>query len=298
MKHERVVALGFFDGVHLGHAALLQKTRQLASALGAAAAVMSFDTHPDTLVFGHPVPLINTSAERERLMRARFGIDEVLLAHFDEQMMHMPWQTFVADYLIGRLHACHVVCGHDFRFGANGAGTPQRLREACASLGVGCDVIEKVELDGQTVSSTYIRQLLLEGQAARAARFLGHRHFISGTVVHGAHKGTGIGFPTANLPFAPDVLVPRHGVYLAQAEAAGQFWPALVNIGVHPTAGALPSAVLEAWLQGFDGDLYGQALSVELIRFTRPEQPFSSMQALRQQLLCDKKQLQEYFEQT
>lgn len=295
MNQTRVIALGFFDGVHLGHAALLQKTRARATKLGVTAAAMSFDTHPDTLVFGCAVPLINTARERERLMRERFGIDEVLLAHFDETMMRMDWHDFITGYLVGRLHACHVVCGHDFRFGSGGAGTPERLREACKALGIGCDVIDKITLDGQTVSSTYIRQLLLSGEAARAARFLGHRHLISGTVVRGAQNGRAIGFPTANIPFAPNVLVPKRGVYLAEATAQGRRYPALVNVGVHPTAGALPSPVLEAWLQGFDSDLYDQEISVELATFTRPERPFSSMQALQQQLLRDKQDLQEFF---
>lgn len=294
---KRVIALGFFDGVHLGHAALLQKTRARANELGAAAAAMSFDTHPDTLVFGCEVPLINTAAERQLLMRRLYGIDEIILAHFDKNMMHMPWRDFITEFLIGKLHACHVVCGHDFRFGDRGAGTPVLLQETCLALGVGCDVIEKVELDGTVVSSTYIRQLLLSGEASRAVRFLGHRHLVHGTVIHGAHNGRSIGFPTANISFAPGVLVPKRGVYLAEAEVEGRCWPALVNVGVHPTAGALAQPVLEAWLQGFDGDLYGRELSVWLAAFTRPERPFSSMQALRGQLARDKKDLEAYFKQ-
>ena len=294
---KRVIALGFFDGVQLGHAALLQKTRARATELGAAAAAMSFDTHPDTLVFGCEVPLINTAAERQLLMRRLYGIDEIILAHFDKNMMHMPWRDFITEFLIGKLHACHVVCGHDFRFGDRGEGTPVLLQETCLALGVGCDVIEKVELDGTVVSSTYIRQLLLSGEASRAVRFLGHRHLVHGTVKHGAHNGRSIGFPTANISFAPGVLVPKRGVYLAEAEVEGRCWPALVNVGVHPTAGALAQPVLEAWLQGFDGDLYGRELSVWLAAFTRPERPFSSMQALRGQLARDKKDLEAYFKQ-
>lgn len=294
---KRVIALGFFDGVHLGHAALLQKTRARANELGAAAAAMSFDTHPDTLVFGCEVPLINTAAERQLLMRRLYGIDEIILAHFDKNMMHMPWRDFITEFLIGKLHACHVVCGHDFRFGDRGEGTPVLLQETCLALGVGCDVIEKVELDGTVVSSTYIRQLLLSGEASRAVRFLGHRHLVHGTVIHGARNGRSIGFPTANISFALGVLVPKRGVYLAEAEVEGRCWPALVNVGVHPTAGALAQPVLEAWLQDFDGDLYGRELSVWLAAFTRPERPFSSMQALRGQLARDKKDLEAYFKQ-
>ena len=230
-------------------------------------------------------------------MRRLYGIDEIILAHFDKNMMHMPWRDFITDFLIGKLHACHVVCGHDFRFGDRGEGTPVLLQETCLALGVGCDVIEKVELDGTVVSSTYIRQLLLSGEASRAVRFLGHRHLVHGTVIHGAHNGRSIGFPTANISFAPGVLVPKRGVYLAEAEVEGRCWPALVNVGVHPTTGALAQPVLEAWLQGFDGDLYGRELSVWLAAFTRSERPFSSMQALRGQLARDKKDLEAYFKQ-
>ena len=158
MQHDRVLALGFFDGIHLGHAALLNKTRQRAQELGLTPAAMSFDTHPDTLVFGTRVPLLNTMAEREFLMRRLCGVEEVLFAHFDEAMMHMPWEVFVEDYLVRRLRARHVVCGHDFHFGDRGQGNPARLCEKCCALGVGCDVIPEIQLDGQCVSSTTIRR--------------------------------------------------------------------------------------------------------------------------------------------
>lgn len=117
---------------------------------------MSFDTHPDTLVFGTAVPLLNTMAERELLMRRLCGIEEVIFAHFDEAMMHMPWEVFIEDYLVRQLRARHVVCGHDFHFGDRGQGNPDRLREKCRALGVGCDVIPEIQLDGQCVSSTAI----------------------------------------------------------------------------------------------------------------------------------------------
>ena len=131
MQHDRVLALGFFDGIHLGHAALLNKTRERARELSLTPAAMSFDTHPDTLVFGTAVPLLNTMAERELLMRRLCGIEEVIFAHFDEAMMHMPWEVFIEDYLVRQLRARHVVCGHDFHFGDRGQGNPNRLREKC-----------------------------------------------------------------------------------------------------------------------------------------------------------------------
>ena len=165
MVHDCVLALGFFDGIHLGHAALLDRTRQRAQALGLTPAALSFDTHPDTLVFGTAVLLLNTMAERGLLMRRLCGMERVIFAHFDEAMMHMPWQVFVEDYLVRQLHAKHVVCGHDFHFGDRGQGDPVRLQEKCRELGIGCDVIPEIRVDGSTVSSTRIRKAVEEKAA-------------------------------------------------------------------------------------------------------------------------------------
>ena len=205
----------FFDGIHLGHAALLDRTRQRAQALGLTPAALSFDTHPDTLVFGTAVPLLNTMAERELLMRRLCGMERVIFAHFDEAMMHMPWQVFVEDYLVRQLHAKHVVCGHDFHFGDRGQGDPARLQEKCRELGIGCDVIPEIRVDGSAVSSTRIRRLLQTGRCEEAVRLLGHGQLVTGCVTRGAGRGAGLGFPTANVPFAPGVLVPAFGVYRA-----------------------------------------------------------------------------------
>ena len=125
----RVIALGFFDGVHIGHGALLRRTRERATELGLRAAAMSFDSHPDTLVSGVPVPLINSMDDRAALMRRLYGIDDVIFAHFDRAMMEMPWEDFLGDFLVRQHGAAHLVCGHDFRFGYRGQGTPERLRE-------------------------------------------------------------------------------------------------------------------------------------------------------------------------
>lgn len=296
MENKRVLALGFFDGIHLGHAALLNKTRERAQALGATPAAMSFDVHPDTLVFGAPVPLLGTMAEREYLMRRLCGIEEVIFAHFDAVMMHMPWKFFIEEYLIGTLHACHVVCGHDFHFGDRGAGTPERLSAVCAAHGISCDIIPEIRVDGQSVSSTHIRTLLQTGDCRTAVRLLGHGHLVSGTVHRGAGRGAGLGFATANVPFAPGVLVPAFGVYRAEAETDGTRYPACVNIGVHPTLGSLGSPVLEANLIGFSGDLYGKSLRIWLEDHLRGELRFDSIDALRAQVLHDKKTVEDFYQ--
>lgn len=288
MNERRVIALGFFDGVHIGHGALLKKTCERATELGAIPAAMSFDTHPDTLVFGTPTELLNTMDERKHLLQSLYGIEDVIFCHFDKAMMNMDWEAFVEDYLVRELHACHLVCGHDYHFGARGFGNAERLTEKCRALGLGCDVIGEVKLDGVTVSSTYLRRLLKEGRMEEAVRFLGHGHIISGIVQHGDSRGHTLGLPTANLALDASLLVPAFGVYGGWADAGelGRF-PAAVNLGVHPTVHELPRPVAEASLLGFEGDLYGKFLRLELLFQVRPEQRFSSLPELTAQIARD-----------
>ena len=279
-----VLALGFFDGVHLGHGGLLKKTREVADRLGLPAAALTFDTHPDTLVFGAKVPLLNTPEVRKDLMQSLYGIDEVLTLHFDRATMDQPWQEFVRKTLLRTYRAAHVVCGHDYRFGAGGRGTPEKLAEECARLGLGFDCIPEIRLEGQTVSSTLIRSLLESGETAKAVRFLGHPHILTGTVISGRHLGRTLGIPTANLSVPEGILVPKFGVYAARAVFDGQTRPAVVNIGVRPTVDG-HTVTVEPWILDFDGDLYGHALRLELTDFLRPEQKFASLEALRSEIL-------------
>ena len=296
MQTNRVLALGFFDGVHLGHGALLRRTRQLADQLGCRAAALSFDVPPTQVITGTPVPLISSVEERELLLRGLYDMDDVLIRRFDQALMHLPWQDYVTKLLLEELHAVHVVCGADHRFGYRGEGTPERLQALCAKHGVGCDIIEKVELDGAPISSTRIRALLSSGDLDAAVRLLGHPQLCTGVVTHGAHRGSAIGFPTANLPFPAGALVPPFGVYCAKARLQdGQEFPAVVNIGVHPTAGSLAAPILEANLCGYHGGLYGQPLQVWLYHQLRPEQQFSSMEALRDMIQQNKQQTLAYF---
>ncbi len=290
----RVIALGFFDGVHIGHGALLHRTRERATQLGLRAAAMSFDSHPNALVFGEAVRLINTMDDRARLMRRLYGIDDVIFAHFDRAMMEMPWEEFLGDFLVRENGAVHLVCGHDFRFGYRGEGDAEKLRTYCAAHGLGCDVIPPVTIDGRTVSSTYIRALIAEGRMEEAERFLGHAHLLSGPVRHGYGRGGKIDMPTANLAFPAGVLVPAYGVYAAEAEVNGTRFAAIVNVGIHPTVGALDAPVLEAWIQGDCGDLYGKEMTVFLYHQIRGERKFPSMEALKEQVLRDTEEAMDY----
>ena len=207
---ERVIALGFFDGVHLGHAALLRRTAEEAAARGVTPAVFTFDRVPKEVLTGIPCPLINSPEDRADLVRRLYGIRDVIMVPFDDEMRTTSWEDFVTKILVERYHAVHLVAGHDHHFGHKNQGSPELLVQKCAELGLGCDIIPKVEIGGITVSSTYIRRLVELGQIERANRFLGHPHTLTQVVRHGRRIGRTIGIPTVNLTAPPHVLVPIH----------------------------------------------------------------------------------------
>ncbi|MCQ4865523.1 riboflavin biosynthesis protein RibF [Pseudoflavonifractor phocaeensis] len=295
-EQKRVIALGFFDGVHRGHGALLSRVAGKAAELGAAPAAVTFDTHPENLIFGSPMPLINSPLDRAELMRRYYGIREVIVAHFDDRMMHMPWEDFITEFLVREHGAVHLVAGHDFHFGYKGEGNPDRLREKCARLGVGCDIIPKVELDGITISSTYIRTLLAQGEIERANYFLGHPHTLTDTVHHGKKLGSTLGFPTVNLRFQPGVLIPARGVYAARVWFEnGESRCAVTNVGVRPTVDSHGEVNVEGFILDFDGDLYGQTVRMEFYRYLRGEQKFPTLEALREEIMRNAEETRAYF---
>ena len=285
---ERVIALGFFDGVHRGHGALLRRAAEEARRRGCTPAVFTFDRPPKEVITGIPCPLINSPEDRSGLVKRLYGIDEMLMVPFDDEMRTTPWDRFVTDILVGRYGAVHLVAGHDHHFGYKNQGSPELLREKCAELGLGCDIIPAVTLDGVTVSSTHIRKLLEEGGVETARAFLGHPHVLTQTVGHGRRLGRTIGVPTANLVAPPHVLLPRRGVYAAKVTLPdGRAFGGVTNVGIRPTVNHGQDVTVEPWILDFDGDLYGQKLRVEFFRRLREERKFDSLEALRAQIQCD-----------
>ena len=293
---KRAIALGFFDGVHIGHGALLRRTKERAEEIGALPSVLSFDVHPDTLVFGREVPLINSALGREDLIRRLYGIDNVVFLHFNRHMMCMPWRDF-ADSLIGELNVGWIVAGHDFSFGHRGEGTAEKLKAYCEERGLGCDVIPPVMLDGRIVSSTWIRSLIAEGEMEQAARCLGHPHTLLDTVHSGYHLGTKMGAPTINMHFPEGVIVPKHGVYAAKVFLEdGSEHVAVTNVGVRPTVGEGNRLTVESHLLNYSGNLYGRQARLEFHRFLRPEQKFESFEQLSEQIRRDAEEARRYFD--
>ena len=297
MKVEKtVIALGFFDGVHRGHGALLREAAERAGELNAAPAVFTFDRSPKEFVTGKPVLLINSNDDRRDIIRRVYGIQRVIFAPFDREMMTMPWQDFITELLVKQYGAVHLVAGHDYRFGHKNEGTVERLREKCRELGLGCDIIPKVELEGITVSSTYVRTLLEQGDVERAALFLGHPHCLSQTVRHGQRLGRTIGIPTVNLAVPAHVLTPERGVYITRAFLPdGRSCPGVTNVGTRPTVTEGDTVSVETYLLGFDGDLYGQTVRLDFYKRLRGEVKFPSLEALRQEILRNVAETEAYF---
>ena len=293
MNNKCIFALGFFDGVHIGHQALLKTCCELAKEHHVKAAAVTFDSHPDALVLGKAPQLINTGSDRLKLLR-RYGIGPVYTFHFNKETMSMPWRGFIDELL--ELGACGFVCGDDFRFGYKGEGNAQKLLQVCDELGLPCSVVPEQTLDGIRASSTHIRSLLEQGKMATAVRFLGHPHILSGKVTSGRHLGRTIGIPTANLRLPEWVVCPAFGVYACQVEVEGQIFQAVTNVGMRPTVGGHHITV-ESWILDFDGDLYGSDLSVSFHKFLRPEQKFGSLEELQAQIRKDALQTREFFRQ-
>lgn len=307
-KQPTVIALGFFDGVHLGHGALLRRVRETADRLGAVPAAFTFDRSPTAAITGQPVPLLTALGDRTSLMERLYGVRKVAIASFTA-MQHMDWEDFITDYLVGKLGVVHVVAGHDFHFGYMGKGNPERLRAKCGALGVGCDIIEKVELDGITVSSTYIRTLVAQGEMERSAQFLGHPHGFSGTVTRGRRLGSRLGFPTVNLSLPAQVITPAFGVYAAKVWVYPDYpdhhaclpgegpYAAVTNVGVRPTVPDSDGRVtVESFLLDYDGDLYGRQIRVEFYKHLRGERKFPTLDELAEEIRRNAGQTREYFQ--
>lgn len=277
-----IYALGFFDGVHIGHAALLSRCHALAEAAGGVAGVVTFGDHPDALVLGNTPPLINTPRDRERMLRDKFHMDTVVTLPFDQRMKAMPWEDFLA-MLRRDYGAAGFVCGEDFRFGHKGLGTARELRAYCEREKLPCSVVPEQTIDGIRVSSTYIRSQIQEGDMATAVKFLGHPHILTGTVVHGKALGRRLGIPTANLQLPEGLVMPKFGVYACRCLIDGKAYPAVTNIGTRPTVEG-QNITVEPWILDYTGDLYGREITLEFHYFIRPERKFASLEELKAEI--------------
>ena len=294
--NKTIYALGFFDGVHLGHAALLKTCRELAREADCRCGAVTFGTHPDALVQHRMPVLINAPRDRELLLREEFHMDTVLTLPFDEQMRSMPWEDFLE--MLRKDHgAAGFVCGDDFRFGYRGQGDARRLETYCRRENLPCAVVPEQTLDGIRVSSSYIRSQIESGDMATAVRFLGHPHILRGTVVHGRALGRTLGIPTANLRLIPGMVVPRFGVYACCCIIDGKAYPAVTNVGTRPTVEG-QSVTVEPWILDYSGDLYDREITLQFYYFIRPEKKFPDLTALQAEIRRNAEETRAYLSGT
>jgi len=281
-----IVALGNFDGFHLGHQAVVARAVDRARAEGRPALVATFDPHPVRHFRPDAEPFRLTTLDQRARLFAEAGADGMVVFHFDAALAALPADAFIAERLIGALRVAGVVTGEDFTFGHAKSGNIATLRAAGARAGFSVDTVGAVLLDGEPVSSTRIRAALRGGDPRGAARLLTRPFAIEGVVQHGDKLGRTIGYPTANLEMGP-YLRPAYGIYAVCGRLSdGRVLKGAANLGVRPTFDP-PKELLEPHFFDFSGDLYGQVIGVELIEWLRAEAKFDSLDALVAQMDLD-----------
>lgn len=280
-----VLSIGFFDGMHLGHADIARRALRLRKP-GMHAGVLTFSNHPASFLRpGSEPPLICTPEERIDLL-ARAGYDECFFVRFDETISSIGAERFLRETLIERLDVRAVVVGKNFRFGHKRGGDTAMMARVFGETGVTFEAVENtVDDEGERISSTRIRALIANGDVEQADRLLGHSYELRGPVVLGAGRGHDLGFPTANVAVSPKLL-PRDGVYACTARFDGRDRAALVSIGTNPTFDGTTRTV-EAWLQDFQQTIYGKELALRDLRFVREQQRFSNVEELLAQMHDD-----------
>jgi len=280
-----VVALGVFDGVHLGHRAILGTAVARARSAGLEALACTFDRHPSEVLQPGRAPAMITTLDERTALIGEAGVDGVVVLEFTRELAAVEPEAFVKDTLLGRLRARAIVVGFNHRFGRGARGDARLLEGLAGRLGFQAHVVPPMVVDGAPVSSSEVRAALQRGDVAAAARCLGRPYAIVGGVTAGAGRGRSLGFPTANVDSDRILLVPK-GVYRGRLEVEGRWHLAVVNVGVQPTFGETTLAV-EAHLPDFTGDIYGRVVRLEFVDRLRDELRFPSVEALREQIARD-----------
>ncbi|GAB7564612.1 bifunctional riboflavin kinase/FAD synthetase [Methylobacillus methanolivorans] len=292
--HPLAVAIGNFDGVHLGHQALLQRLNEVAAAQGLKSAVMTFEPHPREFFAPDQAPARLTSLREKLELFAEAGVEYVYVCHFNRRFAAITVEAFMQDILRNALDARAVLVGEDFRFGAGRQGSMQDFVRA----GFNLQSQPQVNLDGKRVSSTAIREALAQGQLVEAARLLGRPYSISGKVVHGDKLARELGYPTANIHMLHD-RPPFFGIYAVKleglAEGNGADLPGVASLGVRPTVKQNGKPTLEVHLFDFNGDIYGKHVRVKFMHKIRDEMKFDSLDTLKYWIAKDAEMARDYF---
>ena len=285
------LAMGNFDGIHIGHSKILEKLIEIAKVKNLIPILLTFDPHP-RILFGENFYLLSTVYERELLLR-KFDLPMIVHIRFDEKLANTSYRDFIEQYIVKSLGAKVVIVGYDHHFGKNREGNPQALSELGEKLGFETIVMKPVKHNETDVKSNFIRNLISQGQIERANEFLGHLYLVVGKVIAGRGLGRQIGYPTANLSLQSYKLIPPDGVYAAKSYPAnwGKPYNSMVYIGRAPTFN-LPQKMFETHIFDYDGKpLYGKHIGVELIKFIREDRYFRTVEALKAQIDNDAEQV-------
>jgi riboflavin kinase/FMN adenylyltransferase len=285
--HQPVLALGNFDGMHRGHLKIIERVRRGADERAGTAIAMTFDPHPSKIVRPDKAPpLLMTNLQKLDALN-RSGMHGVAIVRFTPALALWDPETFVRNVLVEWLHVSEVWVGANFLFGHDRTGTFSVLRSLGARYGFRAEKIDPVRYKEFVVSSTRIRRLINEGRVDEAGALLGHHYTIDGTVVHGQHRGQGLGFPTANL-CTDNELIPPRGVYATTVTIEGVVYPSVTNIGRRPTFEEADESVIETHLLDVERDLYGTKLRLGIVQRVRDEKKFDNLEALKQQIGADR----------
>ncbi|MCE2928071.1 MAG: bifunctional riboflavin kinase/FAD synthetase [Candidatus Caenarcaniphilales bacterium] len=280
------VALGMFDGVHLGHQEVLKKAVQYAQEHNLQSAVVTMDDHPCKLT-KNCMPLLITPLQSKLIALEKLGFDVVYVLHFDETLMNTRAQDYLQKFLINIMNAKYIVTGYDHYFGKDREGSPEYLRNWGLKNHTETQLVPAFSLGQTLVKSSILRDLISQGKIKEANLYLGYNFFIYGKVIKGKQLGSQIGFPTANIETAEHQLLPATGVYEAKTYIDGKTFEVAVNIGYRPTVDQNTKLSVEAHVIGFSGDLYNKFLNIEFINKIREEKKFNSIEELKQQIKFD-----------
>ena len=281
-----VTALGNFDGVHMGHRQIIERTVKLAEAAGMKSAVFTFSNHTRTLLKHQPAVKNILYTEEKAAIMESMGIDYLFNIPFTPEILKMPPEAFVRELLLDTFMTREVYCGFNYRFGHKAAGNPELLMKLGQELGFAIHVQNPYKINGIVVSSTHIRQLIQEGRMEECARFMGRPYSIGGEVVVGNRLGRTIGFPTSNIMIDETMATPSNGVYITYCNYNGVKYPSITNVGIKPTIGTYAKNV-ETHIFNFDKELYGKEIRVEFVKKTRDEKKFDDVEALSAQIRSD-----------
>ncbi len=295
-KSPCVVALGCFDGVHLGHSEVIKKARAIADEHGCLCAVWTFDEPPKNYFLKRAVPMITDKKQKTRLISA-LGVDKFISVPFTKETANISAEDFFEEILKKRLKAVHIVCGFNYSFGKEGKGNADTLKTLCERNGIGLTVLSPISVSGITVSSSSIRDALTNGETETATALLGRPYALRTVVISGQHLARKLGFPTVNQEFSSRMLIPKYGVYVSRVTVEGKRkkYYGITNVGIRPTVGGT-SLFAETNIFDFSDDLYGRYVKVEFLHFIREERKFDGIEALTEQVNKDISAAKEYIE--